>query len=133
MSGIEYSEAGMSEKLTLIVGATTNPSRYAYTAAGMFDERGMDFIPIGIKKGKVFGKEILDLRTRPAIEGVHTITLYIGPDNQYEWIDYLISLNPKRIIFNPGTENPVFYRKAREAGIEVLPACNLVMLSTGQY
>ncbi len=118
---------------TLIVGATTNHSRYAYTAAQMFSERNLDFIPIGIKKGKVFGKEILDLNSKPELKEIHTITLYIGPSNQGEWIDYLIGLKPKRIIFNPGTENPDFFKKARTAGIEVLPACNLVMLSTGQF
>lgn len=120
-------------KKTLIVGATENPTRYAFIAASMFEERGMDFIPIGIKKGKVYGRDILDLRQKPALQGIHTITLYIGPTNQEEWIDYLISLNPRRIIFNPGTENPVFFRKAQEEGIEALYACNLVMLSTGQF
>lgn len=123
----------MSEKKTLIVGATANPSRYAYTAAGMFDERGLDFVPIGIKTGEIFGKQILDLRLKPALEDIDTITLYIGPDNQTEWIDYLLSLKPKRIIFNPGTENPEFYKRAKADGIKVLEACNLVMLSTGQF
>jgi predicted CoA-binding protein len=123
----------MSDQKTLIVGATTNPTRYAYTAASMFDERGLDFLPIGIKTGEVFGREILDLRAKPALEGIHTITLYIGPENQSEWIDYLISLKPKRIIFNPGTENPIFSKKAREAGIQTLEACNLVLLSTNQF
>jgi uncharacterized protein len=118
---------------TLIVGATENPSRYAFMAAQMFDERGMDFIPIGIKKGKVFDREILNLREKPQLNDIHTITLYIGPDRQSEWMDYLISLKPKRIIFNPGTENPEFFQKAKVAGVEVLPACNLVMLSTGQF
>jgi uncharacterized protein len=121
------------KKKTLIVGATDNPSRYAFMAAQMFDDRGMEFIPIGIKKGEVFGKEILDLRSKPELNGIHTITLYIGPAKQSEWIDYLIGLKPKRIIFNPGTENPDFFKKAKEADIEVLPACNLVMLSTGQF
>ncbi|NVK50519.1 MAG: CoA-binding protein [Cyclobacteriaceae bacterium] len=117
----------------LIVGATTNPSRYAYLAARMFDERGIPFVPIGIKKGEVFGEEILDLKTRPELEGIHTITLYIGPQHQAEWFDYLIGLKPKRIIFNPGTENMQFANEARSKGIEVLFACNLVMLSTGQF
>lgn len=125
--------AKAEKKKTLIVGATDNPSRYAFMAAQMFDDRGVEFIPIGIKKGLVFGKEILDLRSKPDLEGIHTITLYIGPANQSEWIDYLIGLKPKRIIFNPGTENPIFFQRAKDAGIEVLPACNLVMLSTGQY
>lgn len=128
-----FLEVEMSDQKTLIVGATTNPTRYAYTAASMFDERGLDFLPIGIKTGEVFGREILDLRAKPALEGIHTITLYIGPENQSEWIDYLISLKPKRIIFNPGTENPIFSKKAREAGIQTLEACNLVLLSTNQF
>lgn len=120
-------------KKALIVGATDNPSRYAFMAASMFADRGMEFIPIGIKKGEIFGREILDLRMKPDLKDIHTITLYLGPANQIEWIDYLIGLKPKRIIFNPGTENPDFYKKALQAGIEVLPACNLVMLSTGQF
>jgi predicted CoA-binding protein len=117
----------------LIVGATSDPSRYAYIAAKMFADREMDFVPIGIKKGEVFGREILDLRTKPEIQDIHTITLYIGPAKQGEWIDYLISLKPKRIIFNPGTENPEFFKKAIDAGIQALPACTLVLLSTRQY
>ncbi|MCS5489228.1 CoA-binding protein [Algoriphagus limi] len=124
----------MSEIHTaLIVGATTNPSRYAFMAARMFDERGIPFIPIGIKKGEVFGQEILDLRSKPELKGIHTITLYIGPQHQEEWIEYLIGLKPKRIIFNPGTENMDFANRAKKEGIEVLFACNLVMLSTGQF
>jgi predicted CoA-binding protein len=124
----------MSEKkVTLIVGATTNPSRYAFSVAQLFHEKGLEFIPIGIKSGKVFGKDILDLRSKPALKNIHTITLYIGPQNQEEWIDYLISLKPFRIIFNPGTENFDFAEKAKKEGIEPLFACNLVMLSTGQF
>ena len=122
-----------SPKRTLIVGATTNPDRYAYLVAQQFATRGMEFIPIGIKKGVVFGEEILDLKAKPPLKDIHTITLYLGTANQSEWIDYLIELKPKRIIFNPGTENPEFFKRAKGAGIEVLPACNLVMLSTGQY
>jgi predicted CoA-binding protein len=125
-------DEGMTKK-TLIVGATTNHSRFAFAAAKMFAERDMEFIPIGIKKGEIFGKEILDLRSKPQLEGIHTITLYIGPSHQDDWIDYLIGLKPKRIIFNPGTENSDFFDQANSAGIEVLPACNLVMLSTGQF
>lgn len=125
--------AKAEKKKTLIVGATTNPSRYAFLAAQMFDDLGLEFLPIGIKKGVVLDREILDLKSKPELNGIHTITLYIGPDNQFEWMDYLIGLKPKRIIFNPGTENPIFYQKAKDAGIEVLPACNLVMLSTGQF
>lgn len=120
-------------KRTLVVGATTDPSRYAYLAAKMLDQKGVDFVPIGIKKGNVFGREIVDLRTKPELEGIHTVTLYIGPAHQAEWIDYLIGLKPERIIFNPGTENPEFFDRATEAGIDVQPACTLVLLSTSQF
>jgi len=123
----------MTEKLTLIVGATNNPTRYAYFAASRLSDAGVPFIPIGIKTGEIFGEQIVDLREKPELENIHTITLYIGPANQEEWIDYLISLNSKRIIFNPGTENPVFFQKAKAQGIEVLQACTLVMLSTNQF
>lgn len=120
-------------KKTVILGATDNPTRYAFTAASMLDRLKFDFIPVGIKTGEVFGKPILDLRTRPAISDVDTVTLYIGPQNQPEWYDYILSLKPKRIIFNPGTENPELEKLAKAQGIQVWPACTLVLLSTGQY
>lgn len=75
----------------------------------------------------------MDLREKPMITDVDTITLYIGPQNQPEWIDYLLSLSPRRIIFNPGTENPVFMDKAEAQGVEVVEGCTLVMLQTGTY
>ena len=118
---------------TVIVGASTNPGRYAYLAAESLLSHHHEIIPIGIKKGIVFGKPILNIREKPAITDVDTITLYIGPRHQPEWYDYLIGLKPKRIIFNPGTENPEFEKKAEEAGILTQEACTLVMLRTGQY
>jgi uncharacterized protein len=124
---------GSNHKKTLLVGATTNPDRYAFFAAQLFDKKGVDFIPIGVKKGEVFGKEILELQTTPKLEAIDTITLYLRPSNQTQWIDYFLSLKPKRIIFNPGTENPDFFKRAQDAGIEVLSACTLVMLQTNQY
>ncbi len=120
-------------KLTLVVGATDNSERYAYRAAELLQAKGVPLIPIGIKKGLIFGEEILDLRQKPTLRGLHTITLYLGPQNQSEWIDYLIGLKPKRIIFNPGTENPLFFQRAKSVGIEALEACTLVMLTTGQF
>lgn len=123
----------MQEKKTVILGASTNPERYAYLAAEMFNERKVPFVPVGIKKGEVFGQSILDLKEKPEVPDVHTVTLYLGPQNQPEWYDYILSLNPQRIIFNPGTENPELYRIAKSKGIEVCIACNLVLLSTGQF
>jgi|SRR5690606_33712687 len=120
-------------KKTVIIGATPDRSRYAYLAAMMLDEYGHEFVPLSIKTGEVFGRQILDLRKRPAIEGVDTVTMYVGTRNQAEWIDYILSLKPKRIIFNPGTENDAFASRAEGENIEALEACTLVMLRTGQY
>lgn len=120
-------------KKTLIVGATNNPSRYAYLAAERLTRAKHEIIPIGIKKGSVLGQEIQDLRTFPILKDIDTITLYIGPQHQPEYYDYLIGLNPKRIIFNPGTENPEFAEKAAENGIEAEFACTLVMIGSGVY
>ncbi|MGC4022961.1 MAG: CoA-binding protein [Cyclobacteriaceae bacterium] len=120
-------------KKTVIIGATTNPSRYAFLAANNLHDHNIDFVPVGIKKGNVLGKEILDLRSRPEIQDVDTITLYINPTNQKEWYDYFLSLNPKRVIFNPGAENPELENILSNKNIETLEACTLVMLRTGQY
>jgi hypothetical protein len=120
-------------KKTLLVGATTNTSRYAYIAAEMLTEYEHEIILIGIKKGEVFGKNILLIAEKPQIPDVDTITLYIGPQHQPEWYDYLLSLAPQRIIFNPGTENKEFKRLAAKKGIETLEACTLVLLRSGQY
>lgn len=120
-------------KKTVIIGATPDRSRYAYLAAQMLTEYGHEIVPLSIKRGDVLGKEILDLRKKPPVEGVDTITLYIGPQNQPEWYEYILSLNPKRIIFNPGTENDDLERMAEEKGIEAVEGCTLVMLRSRQY
>lgn len=118
---------------TVIIGATPNTSRYAYLAAEMLMEYDHEFVPVGIKKGELFGKQILDIRTKPVISDVDTVTMYIGPQHQPEWYDYIIGLKPRRIIFNPGTENYEFETLAKENNIEPIEACTLVMLRTGQY
>ncbi len=120
-------------KKTVIIGASTNPSRYSFLAADNLVSKGHNIVPVGIRRGSVQGKEILDIRTKPAIEDVDTVTMYIGPRHQPEWYDYILSLNPRRVIFNPGTENPELERLLMERGIQFLEACTLVMLRTGQY
>ena len=120
-------------KKTVIIGATDNQGRYAYLAASMLTEYQHEIVPLGIKKGTVMGKEILDIREKPLIKGVDTVTLYIGPHRQPEWYEYILNLNPRRIIFNPGTENPAFEKMAEDKGIEVLEACTLVMLRSRQF
>jgi len=120
-------------KKTVIIGATTNPSRYAYIAADMLTEYNHEIVPIGIKTGEVFGKPILDIRKNPEVTEVDTVTLYIGPQHQQEWYNYIFKLKPKRIIFNPGTENPEFEKQAEGLGIEVVEGCTLVMLRSNQF
>jgi uncharacterized protein len=120
-------------KKTVIIGATTNPSRYAYMAAEMLTNYKHQIVPVGIKKGEVMDQPILDINAKPTINEVDTVTLYIGPQHQPEHYDYLLSLKPKRFIFNPGTENPEFEKIIEVSGAEAIEACTLVMLRTGQY
>jgi predicted CoA-binding protein len=120
-------------KKTVIIGATTNPGRYAFLAARMLTSYNHEIVPVGIKEGEVFGKEILDIFEKPEIKDVDTVTLYIGPQRQPEYYTYILGLKPKRIIFNPGTENDEFEKMAEDQGVEALEACTLVMLRSGQY
>lgn len=120
-------------KKTLVVGATPHAHRYAYMAAVRLENSGHETLSIGIRKGQVNGHEIINLRDKPVLDNIDTITLYINPLWQEEWGGYLLSLNPKRIIFNPGTENPLLAKEAQEKGIDVEFACTLVMLSAGTY
>lgn len=122
----------MSKK-TVVIGASNNPARYAYIAANMLNEYGHEVVPVGIKQGAVAGKSIQDLRQHPEVKEVDTVTLYLGPQNQPEWYDYILGLHPKRIIFNPGTENIELQKKAEEKGIEPVYGCTLVMLRAGTY
>ena len=121
------------QKKTVVLGASTNPERYAYLAANMLKENGHLIVPVGIKKGEVAGESILSISEKPQIEGVDTVTLYLGPANQKEWYDYILSLKPKRILFNPGTENEELEKLAQENNIETEQACTLVLLRTNQY
>ena len=121
------------KKKTVIIGASTNPSRYSYLAAERLCQNGHEIVPVGIKKGVVFGINTLDLRQKPEIQDVDTVTLYIGPRHQPEWYDYIISLKPRRVIFNPGTENDDFFKSVNDAGAEAIEACTLVLLRSGQY
>ncbi|UXX79586.1 CoA-binding protein [Reichenbachiella carrageenanivorans] len=125
----------MSEesKLTVVLGATSDPSRYAYLAAEKLKKHDQPFKLVSIKKGILFGEPFLDLKSKPPIDDVHTVTLYIGAARLDEWKEYVLSLHPKRIIFNPGTENMTLAKAAESEGIEIVFGCTLVMLGTGQY
>jgi uncharacterized protein len=122
----------MSEsKKTVIIGASDNSNRYSYIAANRLVAHGHEVVPIGIKKGRVAGLDIIT--DHPALEQVDTITMYINPQRQPAYYDYILSLHPKRVIFNPGTENDELEEMLQQQGIQTMEACTLVMLSTGQF
>jgi len=118
-------------KKTLIIGASNNPERYSYKAAERLLAYGHEIELLGLKVVEVFGKTV-DTE-RKAYEELDTVTLYVGPRNQPEYYDYVVSLKPKRVIFNPGTENREFENLLTKYGIEAEEACTLVLLGTGQY
>lgn len=119
------------EKKTLVIGASTNPGRYANIAMNRLALKKIPTVAIGLRPGEVAGAKI-ETEKIP-FEGIHTVTLYIGPRRQDEYYDYVLSLKPKRVIFNPGTENPEFYRLLQKNNIQVEVACTLILLSTNQY
>jgi predicted CoA-binding protein len=121
----------MEKKNTLVIGASANPSRYSYLAVQRLTANQHPVIALGIKAG-VIGNTPIDTEKKH-FDQVDTITLYINPSRQKEYYDYILSLHPKRIIFNPGTENDELAGLAEEKGIRTMEACTLVLLSTGQY
>ena len=118
-------------KKTLVLGATPNPDRYANIASNKLVRYGHEIVNVGIKTGTVAGVPI----EKPEIihPDIDTITLYVGPHNQPALYDYILKTKPKRVVFNPGTENDELEEKLKENGIETEEACTLVLLSTGQY
>jgi predicted CoA-binding protein len=99
-------------KKTVIIGASPNQDRYAFQAAAELRRHGHEFVPIGIKRGDVLGQPIQDIRTLPVIQDVDTVTLYVRAELQVPYYEYILGLKPKRIIFNPGTENYEFAEQA---------------------
>ena len=118
-------------KKTLVIGASPEPSRYSYIAINMLREAGHPVVAIGKSQGEVAGVSIQ--KEQMHYPDIDTVTLYINPTFQKAYYDYLIQLKPRRIIFNPGTENPELAELAQQAGISTMDACTLVMLRTGQY
>jgi predicted CoA-binding protein len=121
----------MANKKTLILGATPNSGRYAYLAANRLVSYGHAIVNVGIKTGEVAGVHIE--KAEQIHNDIDTITLYVGPQNQLALYDYILNTQPKRIIFNPGTENSELQKLADAKGIETEYACTLVLLSIGEY
>jgi len=120
----------MSKK-TLVIGASPKPHRYSYRAVSSLRSHGHDVVALAKRKNKVADVEI---QTEfPDDEDIQTVTLYVGAPRQPEYYEPILSMKPKRVIFNPGAENQEFYSKLEEEGIEAIEACTLVMLATNQY
>lgn len=122
----------MDRKLkTLVLGATNNPGRYAYLAVSRLVRNGHPVIAVGRSGGIVEGISIQP--DFPADNDIHTISMYLNARNQEMYVAHILEVLPRRIIFNPGSENPVLEKQARAKGIIVEEACTLVMLATGSY
>ena len=116
----------------VVIGASAKPERYSSKAIKMLSEYGHNPIPIA-----PLAKEILGYPALPTLSAIETqidtVTMYVGPERQAHLIEPIVSLRPKRVIFNPGAENPDHYARLREVGIDVVEACTLVLLRTGQF
>jgi predicted CoA-binding protein len=117
---------------TLIIGASTNPSRFSYKATRMLKDYNFTAIPLGLRTGTIDDIEIITSADQ-IDQDIDTITLYVGPKHQPGYYDFILDLAPRRVIFNPGTENFELYQLLKAHNIKVVIACTLVMLSTGQY
>lgn len=121
----------MGSKKTVVLGASANTGRYSNIAVNKLNAYRHPVVAVGRREGKIGN---VDIQTgEPEIDEVDTVTLYLNPGNQKPFYDYILGMKPKRIIFNPGTENYELEKLAEEKGIETIEACTLVMLSTGQY
>jgi predicted CoA-binding protein len=118
-------------KLTLVIGASDNPGRYSYLAVNRLRSKGHPVVAIGRRQAKI--ADVAVETEKKDFRGVDTVTFYLSPGLQKEYYDYILSLHPKRIIFNPGTENRELAELAEAHGIKSLDACTLVLLSTGQF
>ena len=121
----------MKNKKTLVLGATTKPERYAYIAINKLVEKGHSVLAIGQNAGEVAGVKIYTKNI--PLKNIDTVTLYLNPLRQRDYYNYILETKPKRVIFNPGTENPEFYQLLQSNGIKLEVACTLVLLATNQY
>ncbi len=122
----------MKTKKTMVFGASPNPSRYAHLAVRRLENNGIEVVALGRRAGQI-GNTTIQTDYPAQIDELHTISLYLGAKHQPPYYDYLIGLKPKRVLFNPGTENPDFVARLEKAGIVAEMACTLALLSIGAY
>jgi uncharacterized protein len=121
----------MDKKKTLVLGASDNPARYSYLAIQRLRKNGYPVVAIGRKNTQV--ADVIIEKQKKEFDDIDTVTLYLSPIHQTEYYDYILSLKPKRLIFNPGAENGELEKLAQQNNIQTTDACTLVLLSTGQY
>ncbi len=121
----------IKNKKTLVLGASTKPERYAFKAINMLVDKGHSVLAVGQNAGEVAGVKI-QTKAIP-LKNIDTVTLYLNPTRQRDYYNYIVEAKPKRVIFNPGTENPELYQLLQLNGIKVEVACTLVLLTTNQY
>lgn len=120
-----------SSKTTLVIGASLRASRYSHSCVLSLAQHGIPVKAVGLHEG-IIGETVV-LKGMPVFQNIHTVTLYIGAQNQPSYYDYIISLTPERVIFNPGSENHEFEVMLRQAGIETIRTCTLMMLDYGDF
>jgi predicted CoA-binding protein len=118
-------------KKTVVIGASLKPERSSHEAILHLKRKGHEVVAIGLREGDVEGIRIQ--KGKPEIKNVHTVTLYLNAQRQKDMEEYILSMKPERIIFNPGAENPSFFERATNQGIEAIEACTMTMLSVGFY
>jgi predicted CoA-binding protein len=118
-------------KKTVVIGASENPDRYSNKAVKALVNAGIDTIAVGLREGNI--DQIAITTNAKGLENIDTVSLYVGPQNQERWIDSILELHPKRVIFNPGTENEKTETTLSQHGIQCEHACTLVLLATNQY
>lgn len=121
----------MKSSISMVLGASPNEERYSYLATALLHKKGYAVYPFGIKTGLIEGMPILTTWPKPG--SIDTLTLYVGPSGQKAYYPSILELKPRRIIFNPGTENEELVKLAKAQGIETMEACTLVLLNTQQY
>jgi uncharacterized protein len=119
------------EKSTLVIGASLNESRYSNIAVRTLKAGHFPVTAIGLREGMI--DTIPVITGTPELENIHTVTLYLNSGNQKPWFDYIMKLNPKRVVFNPGTENDEFADMLSSAGIETVEDCTIMMVQSGRY
>ena len=120
-----------NKKTTAVFGSSVKPMRYSFKAINKLRQNGHPVHALGLREGRVADVEIQT--GKPKLTDVHTVSMYLGPQNQAEYYEYIQSLNPKRVIFNPGTENAEFAKALKDNGVEVVEYCTLVMLDMDMF